>query len=88
MIKKIFCKFLNILSEKQDYQLYPGSLGKKIFDNISKKAWNIWKKKQTILINENKLSTKNIYHLKFIEKKMINFLFYKNKIKIKNKNKK
>ncbi|MFI4847267.1 MAG: oxidative damage protection protein [Candidatus Makana argininalis] len=79
-MKKIFCKFLNILSEQQNYQLYPGNLGKKIFDNISKKAWETWQKKQTILINENKLSTKNIYHLKFLEKKMIKFLFNKNKI--------
>ncbi|MFI4819084.1 MAG: oxidative damage protection protein [Enterobacterales bacterium] len=78
MIKKIFCKFLKISSEKQNYQLYPGILGKKIFNNISKKAWKIWQKKQTILINENQLSTKNISHLKYLEKKMINFLF-KNK---------
>ncbi|MFI4853107.1 MAG: oxidative damage protection protein [Candidatus Makana argininalis] len=81
MIKKIFCKFLNIESEKQDYQLYQGSLGKKIFNNISKKAWHIWQNKQTILINENKLNTRNINHLKFLEKQMILFLFNKNKKK-------
>lgn len=39
-----------------DFQPYPGELGKRIFENISKEAWNEWIKLQTMLINENRLN--------------------------------
>lgn len=71
----IFCQFLEKEAEQQDFQIYPGELGKLIYNKISKEAWLQWISKQTVLINENKLSTINIQHRKFLEKKMINFLF-------------
>lgn len=78
MNKKIFCFFLKCKNEKQDFQIFPKKLGKIIYENISKKAWKKWLKKQTILINEKKLSMINNNDRKFLEKELINYLFKKN----------
>lgn len=34
-----FCTFLQREAEGQDFQLYPGELGKRIYNEISKEAW-------------------------------------------------
>lgn len=79
MNKKIFCVFLKCFEQKQDFQSYPGKLGKKIYNSISKKAWMQWIEQQTILINEKKLNLMNADNYEYLEKKMINFLFKNNK---------
>ncbi|WP_413737071.1 oxidative damage protection protein [Sodalis sp. RH21] len=75
MSRTIFCTFLNREAEGQDFQFYPGELGKRIFDNISKEAWAQWQTKQTMLINEKKLSMMNLADRKILEQEMIKFLF-------------
>ncbi|WP_067568257.1 oxidative damage protection protein [Candidatus Hoaglandella endobia] len=75
MSKVIYCKFLKREAEGQDFQIYPGELGKKIFQDFSKEAWMQWQTKQTMLINEKKLSMVNADDRKFLEQKMIDFLF-------------
>ncbi|MDI5454456.1 oxidative damage protection protein, partial [Salmonella enterica subsp. enterica serovar Cerro] len=47
---------VNNAHEGQDFQLYPGELGKRIYNEISKDAWAQWQHKQTMLINEKKLN--------------------------------
>ncbi|GAB7259039.1 hypothetical protein DZJ_39620 [Dickeya ananatis] len=49
-----FVLFLQRDAEGLDFQLYPGELGKRIYNNISKEAWAQWQAKQTMLINEKK----------------------------------
>jgi len=51
MARTIFCTFLQRDAEGQDVQLYPGDLGKRIYNEISKEAWAQWQQKQTMLIN-------------------------------------
>ncbi|MGO3798103.1 MAG: oxidative damage protection protein, partial [Vibrio casei] len=51
MSRTVYCSFLKKDAEGLDFQLYPGDLGKRIFDNISKEAWGQWQHKQTMLIN-------------------------------------
>ena len=75
MARTIFCSYLNKESNGLDFQLYPGDLGKRIFDNISKEAWELWQKKQTMLINEKKLNMMNVDDRKFLEEQMTRFLF-------------
>lgn len=75
MSRTIYCTFLKREAEGQDFQFYPGELGKRIYDNISKEAWAQWQTKQTMLINEKKLSMMNIADRKVLEQEMINFLF-------------
>lgn len=75
MSRMIFCTFLQCEAEGQDFQFYPGELGKRIFNEISKAAWAQWQTKQTMLINENKLSMLDPEHRKILEREMVKFLF-------------
>ena len=75
MARTVFCEYLKQGAEGLDFQLYPGELGKRIFDSISKQAWSEWIKKQTMLVNEKKLSMMNPEHRKLLETEMVNFLF-------------
>lgn len=75
MSRTIFCTFLQREADGQDFQLYPGELGKRIFNEISKEAWQQWMSKQTMLINEKKLSTMNPDDRKLLEQEMFKFLF-------------
>ena len=72
MSRTIFCTFLQREAEGQDFQLYPGDLGKRIYNEISKEAWAQWQHKQTMLINEKKLNMMNVEHRKLLEQEMSN----------------
>jgi Fe-S cluster biosynthesis and repair protein YggX len=75
MSRTVFCAHLNKEADGLDFQLYPGDLGKRIYDNISKEAWALWQHKQTMLINEKKLNMMDTEHRKLLETEMVNFLF-------------
>lgn len=75
MSRTIFCTFLQRDAEGGDFQLYPGDVGKRIYNEISKEAWGEWMKKQTMLINEKKLNMMNVDDRKLLEEEMIKFLF-------------
>ncbi|GAB2681502.1 oxidative damage protection protein [Aliiglaciecola sp. 3_MG-2023] len=75
MSRTVFCQKLQKEGDGLDFQLYPGEVGKKIFDNISKEAWADWQKKQTMLINENKLNLMEPEARKFLEEQMVGYLF-------------
>ncbi|NTS78922.1 oxidative damage protection protein [Catenovulum sp. SM1970] len=75
MSRTVQCQYLKKEADGLDFQLYPGELGKRIFDNISKEAWALWQSKQTMLINEKKLNMMNVDDRKVIEQAMVAFLF-------------
>lgn len=75
MSRTIFCTFLQHEAEGQDFQLYPGEVGKRIYNEISKEAWSQWLTKQTMLINEKKLNMMHLDDRKLLEQEMIKFLF-------------
>ncbi|MDT0583447.1 MULTISPECIES: oxidative damage protection protein [Alteromonadaceae] len=75
MGRTVNCEYLKKEADGLDFQLYPGEVGKRIFDNISKEAFSIWQKKQTMLINENKLNMMEANDRAFLEEKMVDFLF-------------
>ncbi|GLO59860.1 putative Fe(2+)-trafficking protein [Vibrio sp. MACH09] len=75
MSRTVFCARLEKEAEGLDFQLYPGDLGKRIFDNISKEAWGQWQSKQTMLINEKKLNMMDPEHRQLLESEMVRFLF-------------
>ena len=56
MARKVNCSMLKREAEGLEYLPYPGELGKRIYDNISKEAWAQWVAHQTMLINENRLT--------------------------------
>ncbi len=75
MSHTVNCAKLGKEAEGLDKPTYPGELGQKIFDNISKEAWQMWMKQQTIIINENRLSPIDPKHRAIIEAEMEKFLF-------------
>ncbi|GAA5130024.1 oxidative damage protection protein [Thalassotalea piscium] len=75
MSRMVFCQNLKKETEGLRFQLYPGDVGKRIFDNISQEAWTNWQKKQTMLINEHKMNMMNPDDRAILEKHMINYLF-------------
>ena len=75
MSRTVFCQRLKKEAPGLDFQLYPGELGKRIFDNISKEAWTEWQKKQVMLINEKKLNMMNGDHRALLQAEMVKYLF-------------
>ena len=75
MSRTVFCEYLQQQAEGLDFQLYPGELGERIYNHISKQAWAEWQKKQTMLINENRLNMMAEDDRKFLEERMKEFLF-------------
>ncbi|WP_417659548.1 oxidative damage protection protein [Pseudidiomarina sp.] len=75
MSRTVYCEYLKKEAEGLDFQLYPGELGEKIFQSISKQAWAEWQKKQTMLINEKRLNLMDPNARNFLEEQMQAFLF-------------
>jgi Fe-S cluster biosynthesis and repair protein YggX len=75
MARKITCVLLGPDAEGLDRQPYPGELGKRIFEHVSKLAWQRWLKHQTMLINEYRLTTMEPKARKFLEDEMQKFFF-------------
>ncbi|MFD1006979.1 oxidative damage protection protein [Oceanisphaera ostreae] len=82
MSRTIFCQRLQKEAEGLEFQLYPGELGKRIYDNISKEAWAAWQHKQTMLINEKKLNMMNSEHRQLLEQEMVAYLFEGAEVKV------
>ncbi len=75
MSRTVQCVKLGKEAEGLDVQPYPGDLGARIFENISKEVWTAWVEKQTMLINEKRLSTINPEHRKLLLEEMKKYLF-------------
>ena len=52
MARTVHCIKLNKDAEGLDFPPVPGELGKRIWAEVSKEAWEDWKKLQTMMINE------------------------------------
>jgi Fe-S cluster biosynthesis and repair protein YggX len=55
MARMVNCVKLGREAEGLDRPPLPGELGKRIYDGVSKEAWQAWQVQQTRLINENRL---------------------------------
>ena len=75
MPRLIFCQKLQKEAPGLERAPWPGELGEKIYNNISKDAWQMWLKHQTMLINEYKLSALDLKDRQFLAKEMEKFLF-------------
>lgn len=75
MSRKVNCVVLGEEADGLDFQPYPGELGKRIFENVSKAGWQQWLKHQTMLINEYRLSAIDPQARKFLETEMEKFFF-------------
>lgn len=75
MTRMVQCAKLGKEAEGLERQPYPGELGKRIFDNISNEAWQMWLRQQTMMINEYRLTPIDPNHRKMLEGAMVSFLF-------------
>lgn len=75
MSRMVQCVKLQREAEGLDRQPYPGELGKRIVENVSKQAWQDWLRQQTMLINEYRLSPMDPKARSFLEEQMEKFFF-------------
>lgn len=54
---------------------YPGELGKRIYEQVSREAWSRWTQHQVMLINEYRLSPIEPKARQFLEAEMQKFFF-------------
>ena len=75
MARQVNCVLLRIEAEGLDYVPYPGELGKRIYENVSRQAWQQWLARQTMLINEYRLTPIEPKARKLLETEMEKFFF-------------
>ena len=75
MTRIVHCVKLNIDGEGLDKPPYPGALGERIFQQISKQAWQLWLAHQTMLINEYRMNMLDPAARQTLASEMEKFLF-------------
>lgn len=75
MSRQVQCVKLGRAAEGLDFAPWPGELGKRLFDNVSKEAWQDWLRRQTILINEYKLNPLQTEHKNYLAAQMEAWFF-------------
>ena len=75
MTRTVKCIKLDKEAEGLDFPPYPGALGKRIFENVSKEAWAAWLKQQTMLVNENRLSLADPSARKYLTEQTEKYFF-------------
>ncbi len=75
MTHMVHCVKLGREAEGLDRPPYPGELGKRLYENVSKEGWQLWLRHQTMLINEYRLSAMDPNARKMLEQEMEKFFF-------------
>ncbi|MDL1865855.1 oxidative damage protection protein [Betaproteobacteria bacterium PRO4] len=75
MARQVNCIKLGCEADGLDFPPYPGELGKRIFDNVSKEAWGQWIKHQTMLLNEMRLNMADMKSRKYLATQMEAYFF-------------
>lgn len=75
MARMVNCIKLQREAEGLDFPPYPGAIGKRLFDSVSKEAWKAWLEHQKMLVNENRLSLADPKARKYLEGQMVAHFF-------------
>ncbi len=75
MARLVQCIKLGVEAEGLDFSPYPGPLGKRLWEEVSKQAWADWLKQQTTLINENKLNLADARARQYLARQMEKHFF-------------
>ncbi len=75
MARMVHCVKLGREAEGLDRPPYPGALGQRIFENVSKEAWQGWIRFQTMIVNENRLNLADPQARKYLAAQMENYFF-------------
>jgi Fe-S cluster biosynthesis and repair protein YggX len=75
MARTVNCIKLGKEADGLDFPPYPGELGKRIWEGVSKEAWAAWLKHQTMLVNENRLNLADARARQYLARQMENHFF-------------
>jgi Fe-S cluster biosynthesis and repair protein YggX len=75
MARTVNCIKLGKEADGMDFPPYPGDLGKRIWESVSKEAWAAWLKHQTMLVNENRLNLADARARQYLARQMENHFF-------------
>ena len=75
MARFVNCIKLGAQAEGLDLPPYPGPLGKRIWEEVSKAAWAEWMKQQTMLVNENRLNLADARARQYLARQMEKHFF-------------
>jgi Fe-S cluster biosynthesis and repair protein YggX len=75
MSRTVHCIKLGREAEGLDRPPMPGPLGQRIFESVSKQAWQEWIAHQTRLINEYRLVLADAQARKFLSEEMERYFF-------------
>jgi Fe-S cluster biosynthesis and repair protein YggX len=74
-MRTVNCVKLGIEAEGLGFAPWPGELGKRIYEHVSKQAWGDWMAHQTMLINENRLNPLDAKTRSFLAGEMEKYFF-------------
>jgi Fe-S cluster biosynthesis and repair protein YggX len=75
MARIVHCVKLNKDAEGFDFPPVPGPLGQRVYEGVSKEAWQEWLKQQTMLINENRLNMADARARQYLLKQTEKYFF-------------
>ncbi len=75
MARMVNCIKLGREAEGLDFPPMPGEMGKRIYENVSKEAWQQWIRLQTMIINENRLNLADAQHRKYLAEQVEKHFF-------------
>ena len=75
MSRMVNCVKLGREAEGLDFPPYPGELGKRVWENVSKEGWQLWLQHQTRIINEYRLSGNDERSRSMLKEEMERFFF-------------
>jgi Fe-S cluster biosynthesis and repair protein YggX len=75
MTRRVMCVKLGVEAEGLDAPPFPGVQGQRIYEHVSKEAWQEWLKLQTMLINEYRLTPFEPKAKQFLEQEREKFFF-------------
>ncbi|MBS0389130.1 MAG: oxidative damage protection protein [Proteobacteria bacterium] len=75
MTRTVQCVVLKTEAPGLDRAPYPGPLGQRIYESVSREGWARWVRHQVMLMNEYRLSPMEPKARKFLEAEMEKFFF-------------
>ncbi|MBP80807.1 MAG: oxidative damage protection protein [Acidiferrobacteraceae bacterium] len=75
MMTQVQCVVLGEKADALDTPPYPGLLGQRIFESVSREGWKKWLERQVLIINENQLSSADPQAIEVLEQHMLGFFF-------------
>lgn len=75
MARTVQCIKLGKEAAGLDFPPYPGDLGRRLWESVSKEAWAGWLSHQTMLVNENRLNLADAHARKYLARQMEQHFF-------------